>query len=211
MLRHTTCMSSILLSFDERLCVSAGDQIEVTGSKITMSGADSIVAREIKKDGKVSRYETVREFPLVPRTAARKLTYFRLDLCSETKVMQRISAQAEYAADVKVYVFDNSDWFEAKTSNTNSNCTEDRMIHKYLAALIFSAALTASATAANRQAMQALPVCLFKQAGLLSIFPTRTSNFACGSQSGRLRHRSHSRSAIPRVERNCDDSQRHPH
>ena len=32
---------------------SAGDQIEVTGSKITMSGADSIVAREIKKDGKV--------------------------------------------------------------------------------------------------------------------------------------------------------------
>lgn len=32
---------------------SAGDQIEVTGSKITFNGADAIVAREIKKDDKV--------------------------------------------------------------------------------------------------------------------------------------------------------------
>ncbi len=32
---------------------SAGDQIEVTGSKIKFGGADAIVAREIDKDGKV--------------------------------------------------------------------------------------------------------------------------------------------------------------
>lgn len=31
----------------------AGDQIEVTGSKVKVDGADAIVAREIKKDGKV--------------------------------------------------------------------------------------------------------------------------------------------------------------
>jgi hypothetical protein len=31
----------------------AGDQVEVTGSKVKFDGADAIVAREIKKDGKV--------------------------------------------------------------------------------------------------------------------------------------------------------------
>jgi hypothetical protein len=31
----------------------AGDQVEVTGSKINVDGADAILAREIKKDGKV--------------------------------------------------------------------------------------------------------------------------------------------------------------
>jgi hypothetical protein len=32
---------------------AAGDQIEVTGSKVKLAGADTMIAREIKKDGKV--------------------------------------------------------------------------------------------------------------------------------------------------------------
>ncbi|MGC9225362.1 MAG: hypothetical protein ACP5E2_15730 [Terracidiphilus sp.] len=36
-----------------RFTFLAGDQIEVTGSKVKFDGADAIVAREIKKDGKV--------------------------------------------------------------------------------------------------------------------------------------------------------------
>ncbi len=43
---------------------SAGNQIEVTGSKLKFGGADAIVAREIKKDGKVL---TLRDRQGIPR------------------------------------------------------------------------------------------------------------------------------------------------
>jgi hypothetical protein len=43
---------------------SAGNQIEVTGSKIKVSGTDAIVAREIKKDGKVL---TLRDRQGIPK------------------------------------------------------------------------------------------------------------------------------------------------
>lgn len=42
----------------------AGDQVEVTGSKVKFDGADVIVAREIKKDGKVL---TLRDRQGIPR------------------------------------------------------------------------------------------------------------------------------------------------
>ncbi len=42
----------------------AGDQLEVTGSKVKVDGADAIVAREIKKDGKVL---TLRDRQGIPR------------------------------------------------------------------------------------------------------------------------------------------------
>lgn len=43
---------------------SAGNQIEVTGSKVKIDGADAIVAREIKKDGKVM---TLRDRQGIPK------------------------------------------------------------------------------------------------------------------------------------------------
>jgi hypothetical protein len=42
---------------------SAGNQIEVTGSKLKFGGADAIVAREIKKDGKVLTLRDRRGIP----------------------------------------------------------------------------------------------------------------------------------------------------
>jgi hypothetical protein len=42
----------------------AGDQVEVTGSKINVDGADAILAREIKKEGKVL---TLRDRQGIPR------------------------------------------------------------------------------------------------------------------------------------------------
>ncbi len=42
---------------------SVGDQIEVTGSKIEIDGADAIVAREIKKDGRVLTLRDRRGIP----------------------------------------------------------------------------------------------------------------------------------------------------
>jgi DNA/RNA endonuclease YhcR with UshA esterase domain len=42
----------------------AGDQVEVTGSKIKVGGSDAIVAREIRKDGKVL---TLRDRQGIPK------------------------------------------------------------------------------------------------------------------------------------------------
>ncbi len=42
----------------------AGDQVEVTGSKVKVDGADAIVAREIKRDGKIL---TLRNRQGIPR------------------------------------------------------------------------------------------------------------------------------------------------
>jgi hypothetical protein len=43
---------------------SAGDQIEVTGSKVELGGAETIIAREIKKDGKTL---TLRDSQGIPK------------------------------------------------------------------------------------------------------------------------------------------------
>jgi hypothetical protein len=43
---------------------SAGDRVEVTGSKIKLGGVDTIVAREIKRDGKVL---TLRDSQGIPK------------------------------------------------------------------------------------------------------------------------------------------------
>jgi hypothetical protein len=48
--------------------LSAGDRVEVTGSKIKLGGVDTIVAREIKRDGKVL---TLRDSQGVPKWAGR--------------------------------------------------------------------------------------------------------------------------------------------
>lgn len=42
---------------------AAGDQVEVTGSKVNLSGTETIIARDIKKDGKVL---TLRDSQGVP-------------------------------------------------------------------------------------------------------------------------------------------------
>jgi hypothetical protein len=53
--------------------LAVGDQIVVTGSKIKFDGADAIVAREIKKDGKVL---TLRNRQGIPNwSRARQQTY----------------------------------------------------------------------------------------------------------------------------------------
>jgi hypothetical protein len=41
-----------------------GDQIEVTGSKVKMGGQDVLIAREIKKDGKVLKLRDAQGIPL---------------------------------------------------------------------------------------------------------------------------------------------------
>lgn len=42
---------------------STGDQIEVTGSKVKLDGADAIIARETKKQGKVFTLRDSQGFP----------------------------------------------------------------------------------------------------------------------------------------------------
>ena len=42
---------------------STGDQIEVTGSKVKLNGADAIIAREIKKQNKVFTLRDSQGFP----------------------------------------------------------------------------------------------------------------------------------------------------
>ncbi len=44
-----------------------GDQIEVTGSKVTVSGKEALIAREIKKEGKTLRLRDEQGFPKWPR------------------------------------------------------------------------------------------------------------------------------------------------
>lgn len=46
---------------------SAGDRIEVTGSKVGIGGTETILAREIKKDGQVLTLRTSQGIPLWSR------------------------------------------------------------------------------------------------------------------------------------------------
>jgi hypothetical protein len=47
----------------EKFTFARGDQIEVTGSKVKIGGADALIAREVKKDGKTL---TLRDAQGVP-------------------------------------------------------------------------------------------------------------------------------------------------
>lgn len=46
---------------------SEGDQVEVTGSKLEVNGTSTLIAREIKKDGKVLTLRDKQGFPLWSR------------------------------------------------------------------------------------------------------------------------------------------------
>lgn len=47
----------------ENFTFAEGDQVEVTGSKVTYKGKDAIVAREITKDGKTLTLRDAQGFP----------------------------------------------------------------------------------------------------------------------------------------------------
>lgn len=46
-----------------------GDQVEVTGSKVNLNGADTLIAREVTKDGKVLTLRDEHGFPLWSRAS----------------------------------------------------------------------------------------------------------------------------------------------
>lgn len=57
---------------DKGFSFAKGDQIEVTGSKVTIEGADSLIAREVVKDGKTLTLRDKDGIPQWSRGAARR-------------------------------------------------------------------------------------------------------------------------------------------
>jgi hypothetical protein len=56
----------------QKFAFAEGDQVEVTGSKVDLNGAPTLIAREIRRDGKTLSLRDKQGFPLWsrgPRTA----------------------------------------------------------------------------------------------------------------------------------------------